>query len=50
MISWFMGFSLTLGSVLTAQSPELASDPVSSFLSDPPWFMLYLSLSKTNKH
>ena len=36
MISWFVGSSPTLGSVLTAQSLEPASDSVSPSISDPP--------------
>ena len=40
--------SLELASVLTAQSLEFASDSVSPSLSDPPPFMLCLSLSKIN--
>ena len=36
MISWYMGLSPTLGSVLTAQSLEPALDSVSHFLSAPP--------------
>ena len=46
MISWLMGSSLVLGFVLTAQSPEPVSDSVSPSLSDPPPFMLCLSLSQ----
>ena len=48
MISWFMGLSPTSGSVLTAQSLELASDSVSPSLSALPWLMF--CLSKMNKH
>ena len=44
MISRFMG------SVLTAQSLEPASDSVSPSLSAPPLLMLCLSLSLKNKH
>ena len=36
MISWFVGSSPVSGSVLTAQSLELASDSVSPSLSVPP--------------
>ena len=46
MISQFMGLSSVLGSVLTAQSLEPASDSVSPSLSAPPLFMLCLSLSQ----
>ena len=42
MISWFMGSSPMLGSVLTARSLELASDSVS--FSVPPLLMLCHSL------
>ena len=48
MISRFVGSSPALGSVLTAQSPEPALDPVSPSLSAPPPLMLYLSSSKIN--
>ena len=44
MISQFVSSSPTLGSVLTAQSLEPASDSVSPSLSAPPPLMLYLSL------
>ena len=47
MISWFVGSSPTLGSVLIAQSLEYASDSVSPSLSSPPSIML--CLSKINK-
>ena len=40
------GFRPMLGSVLTAQSLELASDSVSPSLSAPPLLALCLSLSK----
>ena len=46
MISWFVSLSPVSGSVLTAQSPEPASDSVSSSLSAPPPLMLCLSLSQ----
>ena len=44
MIWWFVGSSPTLGSVLTPQSLEPASDSVSSPLSVPPLLALALSL------
>ena len=44
MISWFVGSSPTLGSVLTAQSPEPASDSVSPSLSALPPLTVCLSL------
>ena len=47
MISQFMGLSPVLGSVLTAQSLEPASDSVS--LSDPPMCTFCLSLFLKNK-
>ena len=47
-ISWFVGLSPALGSVLTAQSLEPASDSVSPSLSAPPMLMLCLSLSIIN--
>ena len=52
MISWFVSSSPVLGSVLTAQSLEPASDSVSPSLSAPPLlsFSLSLCLSKINKH
>ena len=49
MISRFVSSSPALGSVLTAQSLEPVSDSVSPFLSDPPPFMLCLSLSQKLK-
>ena len=45
MISWFVGLSPVLGSVLTAQSLEPASDSVSPSLSAPPPLVLSFSLS-----
>ena len=54
MISWFVSGRPTMGSVLTAQSLELASDSLLPSLSAPPLLMLSpalsLSLSKMNKH
>ena len=56
VISRFMGSSPVLGSVLTAQSLEPASDSVSPSLSAPPLLTLSLplsvsaSLSNINKH
>ena len=47
MISWSVSSSPT-GSVLTAQGLEPVSDSVSPSLSDPPPFMLCLSVSKIN--
>ena len=47
MISWFVSLSTALGSVLTTQSLEPASDSGSPSLSAPP--LLVLSL-KINKH
>ena len=45
------GFKPALGSVLTAQSLEPASNSVSPSLSDPPPIhALSLSVSKINKH
>ena len=44
MISRFVGSSPVLGSVLTAQSLEPASDSVSPSLSAPPLFILCLCL------
>ena len=44
MISQFVSSSPALGSVLTAQSLELASDSMSPSLSAPPLLTLYLSL------
>ena len=49
VMSWFVGSSPALGSVLTAQSLEPASDSVSPSLSAPPLLMLFLLLSKINK-
>ena len=46
MISQSVSSSPTSGSVLTAQSLEPVSDSVSPSLSDPPSFMLCLSLSQ----
>ena len=46
MMSQFVGLGPASGSVLTAQSLEPASDSVSPSLSDPPPFMLCLSLSQ----
>ena len=46
MISRFVSSSPASGSVLTAQSLEPVSDSVSPSLSDPPPFMLCLSLSQ----
>ena len=43
-VSWFMSSSPTLGSVLTAQSLEPASDSVSPSLFAPPPLALGLSL------
>ena len=45
MILWFVSLSPTSGSVLTAQSLELASDSVSPPLSVAPLLMLCLSVS-----
>ena len=50
MISQFMGWSPTSGSVLTSQSLKPASDSVSPSLSVPPWLAFCLSLSKMSKH
>ena len=53
MISWFVSSSPALGSQLTTQSLEPASDSVSPSLSaPPPTYALSLSLSvaKINKH
>ena len=49
MISQFVSSSSALGSVLTAQSLEPASDSVSPPLSAPPLLMFCLSLSLNNK-
>ena len=46
MVSQSVSSSPALGSVLTAQSLEPVSDSVSPSLSDPPPFMLCLSLSQ----
>ena len=46
MISWFVGSSSALGSVLTAPSLEPASDSVSPSLSAPPLLMLCVCLKK----
>ena len=48
MILWFVSSSPTLGSVLTAQSLEPASDSVTPSLSAPPPLVLFLS--KINKY
>ena len=50
MVLRSMSSSPASGSTLTAQSLEPASDSVSPSLSDPPLFMLCLSVSKINKH
>ena len=44
MILWFVGSSPVLGSVLTAQSLEPASDSVSPPFSAPPMLMLSFSV------
>ena len=49
MISCFMDLIPALGSVLTAQSLEPASDSASPSLSAPPLLMLCLSVSLKNK-
>ena len=49
MISQSVSSSPALGSVLTAQSLEPASDSVSPPLSPPPLLMLCLYLSRINK-
>ena len=49
MISWLVLSSPALGSVLTAQSLEPASDSVFPFLSAPPLLMLCLCLTLKNK-
>ena len=49
MKSPFVGSSPALGSVLTTQSLEPASDSVSPSLSPPPLLSLSLSLSLKNK-
>ena len=48
MISWFVSWSPTLGSVLTAQSLEPASDSVSPLFA-PPSRAVSLSLSVSQK-
>ena len=50
MISWLMGSSPALGSVLRAQSPEPALDSVSPSLAASPQLVLCLSLFLKNKH
>ena len=50
MISQFMSLSPALGSVLTSQSLEPASNSVSPSLSGHSPLELCLSLSKANKH
>ena len=50
MISQFVSLSPVLGSVLTAQSLEPASDSVSPSLSLPLPDLHSVSLSKINKH
>ena len=50
MISWLVSSSPASDSVLTAQSLEPASDPVSPSLSGPPPLVLCLSLSKIKKN
>ena len=49
IISRFVGSIPLLGSVLTAQSLEPASDPVSPSLSAPPPLTLCLSLALSQK-
>ena len=49
-ISWFVGSSPILGSVLTARSLEPASGSVSPSLSAPPLLMLSCSLSKNKQN
>ena len=49
MISWFVGSSPVLGSVLTGRSLGPALDPVSSSLFAPPPLVLCLSLSQRNE-
>ena len=46
MISWVVGLSPALGSVLTARSLEPASDSVCVSLSAPPLLTLSLSVSQ----
>ena len=48
-VSWSVGLSPVLSSVLTARSLEPASDSVSPSLSAPPLLAFSLSLSKINK-
>ena len=48
MVSWFMGSSPSSGSMLSARSPQPASESVSPSLSAPPLLMVSLSLSKIN--
>ena len=50
MISQFMNSSPAWGSVLTAQSPEPASDSVFPPLSTPPLLTLCVSVSLNNRH
>ena len=50
MISQSVSSSPALGSALTAQSLETASDSVSPSLSVPPLLVCSVSLSKINKH
>ena len=50
MTLWFISLSPALGSVLTAQSLEAASDSVCPSLSAPPRYVLSLSLTLKNKH
>ena len=49
MISWFVGLGLALGSVLTAQSMEPASDSVPLSLSVPLLHSCSVFLSLKNK-
>ena len=49
MISWFVGSSPPLGSVLTAQSLEPTSDSMSPSLSTSPLLTLCVCLSLKNK-
>ena len=50
LTSQFVGLSPVLGSVLTAQSLEPASDSVTPPLSAPPMLILCPALSIINKH
>ena len=50
MISWFVGLSPALGSVLTVQSLEPASDSVSPSLSASPPLASCLSLSVSQNY